>query len=226
MAIESYRGMTPKLGRDVYVHPSATVIGDVELGDAVSVWPGVVIRGDVNSIRIGAGSNIQDNAVLHVSHKSAAHPEGAPLVIGRQVSVGHGVILHGCTVGDECLIGMGALVMDWAVLPERILLGAGSLVPERRRLESGWLYLGRPAKAMRRNTAALDPEPPGIPASASMRRSAGPSRCSPGSGKLPTSGCLCQASTYCSCSGQPCKATGDWAISTGGKPCTEAGAVH
>jgi carbonic anhydrase/acetyltransferase-like protein (isoleucine patch superfamily) len=153
MAIESYRGMTPKLGRDVYVHPSATVIGDVELGDEVSVWPGVVIRGDVNAIRIGAGSNIQDNAVLHVSHRSAAHPDGAPLLIGRRVSVGHGAILHGCSVGDECLIGMGALVMDWAVLPERVLIGAGSLVPERRTLESGWLYLGRPAKAARRLSA-------------------------------------------------------------------------
>jgi carbonic anhydrase/acetyltransferase-like protein (isoleucine patch superfamily) len=153
MAIESYRGMTPKLGRDVYVHPSATVIGDVELGDAVSVWPGVVIRGDVNSIRIGAGSNIQDNSVLHVSHKCAAHPEGAPLVIGRRVSVGHGVILHGCTIGDECLIGMGALVMDWAVLPGHVLVGAGSLVPERRQLESGWLYLDRPARAARQLSA-------------------------------------------------------------------------
>jgi carbonic anhydrase/acetyltransferase-like protein (isoleucine patch superfamily) len=149
MAIESFRGMTPKLGHDVYVHPSATVIGDVELGDGVSVWPGVVIRGDVNFIRVGAGSNIQDNAVLHVSHKSAASPDGAPLRIGRQVTVGHGVILHGCTVGDECLIGMGSIVMDGAVLPGRVLLGAGSLVPERQVLESGWLSMGRPARAVR-----------------------------------------------------------------------------
>jgi len=149
MAIETYRGLCPRLGLNVYVHPSATVIGDVELGDGVSVWPGAVIRGDVNAIRIGAGSNIQDNSVLHVSHRSTANPEGAPLVIGCRVTVGHGVILHGCTIGDECLIGMGSLVMDGAVLPGRVLLGAGSLVPEGGLLESGWLHLGRPARAAR-----------------------------------------------------------------------------
>jgi carbonic anhydrase/acetyltransferase-like protein (isoleucine patch superfamily) len=154
MAIESYQGMTPKLGRDVYIHPSATVIGDVELGDGVSVWPGVVIRGDVNSIRIGAGSNIQDNSVLHVSHRSTANPEGAQLVIGCRVTVGHSVILHGCSIGDACLIGMGSLVMDGAVLQGRVLLGAGSLVPEGGLLESDWLHLGRPARAVRRLTAA------------------------------------------------------------------------
>ena len=149
MAIESYRDHTPRLGRDVYIHPSATVIGDVVLGDDASVWPQVTIRGDVHFIRIGAGSNIQDGAVLHVSRPSARNPDGAPLVIGARVTVGHGVILHGCTIGDECLIGMGCLVMDRAVLEPRVLLGAGSLVPEGRTLESGWLYLGRPAKAVR-----------------------------------------------------------------------------
>jgi len=113
----------------------------------------VVIRGDVNHIRIGARSNIQDNAVLHVSHRRAADPEGAPLIIGCDVTVGHAAILHGCTIGDECLIGMGSLVMDKAVLQPRVLLGAGSLVPERAVLESGWLYLGRPAWAVRRLTA-------------------------------------------------------------------------
>lgn len=149
MAIESYRGIRPRLGRNVYIHPAATVIGDVELGDDVSVWPGVVIRGDVNSIRIGHGSNIQDNSVLHVSHRSAANPDGAPLVIGCRVTVGHGVILHGCSIGDECLIGMGSLVMDGAVLEERVLLGAGSLVPEGGQLRSGWLHYGRPVRAVR-----------------------------------------------------------------------------
>lgn len=144
----------PRLGRDVYVHPSATVIGDVVLGDRVSLWPNVVVRGDVNSIRIGAGSNIQDGSILHVSHRRASAPAGAALHIGQDVSVGHGVILHGCTVQDECLVGMGALVMDKAVLEPRVLLGAGSLVPEGRVLQSGWLYLGRPARAVR----ALDAE--------------------------------------------------------------------
>lgn len=152
MPIETYQNFQPRLGAGVYLHASATVIGDVELGDAVSVWPGVVIRGDVNRIRVGARSNIQDNSVLHVSHRRAADPEGSPLLIGRDVTVGHAVILHGCVIGDECLIGMGSLVMDKAVLEPRVLLGAGSLVPEGRVLESGWLYLGRPAKAARRLT--------------------------------------------------------------------------
>ena len=152
MSVEPFRNFQPRLGAQVFIHPSATVIGDVELGDAVSVWPGVVIRGDVNRIRIGARSNLQDNSVLHVSHRSAADPEGSPLLIGSDVTVGHAVILHGCTIGDECLIGMGSLVMDKAVLQPRVLLGAGSLVPERTVLESGWLYLGRPARAVRRLT--------------------------------------------------------------------------
>ncbi len=154
MAIEPYKDIAPTLGKDVYVHAAATVIGDVALGEGVSVWPGAVIRGDVNFIRVGAGSNIQDNAVLHVSHRSASNPEGAPLVVGSRVTVGHGVILHGCTIGDACLIGMGAIVMDRAVVQPRVLLGAGSLVPEGRVLEGGWLYLGRPAKALRRLSEA------------------------------------------------------------------------
>jgi carbonic anhydrase/acetyltransferase-like protein (isoleucine patch superfamily) len=149
MAIESYRDHLPRLGRDVYVHPAATVIGDVELGDEVSVWPGVVIRGDVNHIRIGARSNVQDGSILHVSRPSTRNPGGAPLLVGRAVSVAHAVVLHGCAIGDECLIGMGSLVMDRAVLEPRVLLGAGSLVPEGAVLQSGWLYFGRPARAVR-----------------------------------------------------------------------------
>ncbi|MFN3593827.1 MAG: gamma carbonic anhydrase family protein [Thiobacillaceae bacterium] len=150
MAIEAFAGILPKMGRGVFVHPTATVIGDVTLGDAVSVWPGAVIRGDVNRIRVGEASNIQDNAVLHVSHRRPEDPDGAPLVIGARVTVGHGVILHGCTVGDECLIGMGALVMDHAVIEPQVLLAAGSLVTERQVLAGGWLYLGRPARPVRR----------------------------------------------------------------------------
>ncbi|WP_240754772.1 gamma carbonic anhydrase family protein [Parasulfuritortus cantonensis] len=150
MSIDSYKGVAPTLGAAVYVHPSASVIGDVVLGDGVSIWPGVVVRGDVNHIRIGAGSNVQDNSVLHVSRPSPAHPGGAPLVLGRRVTVGHACILHGCEIGDECLIGMGAIVMDRAVLQPQVLVGAGSLVSEGRVLESGWLYLGRPARPVRR----------------------------------------------------------------------------
>lgn len=147
--IAPYLHTLPRLGARVFVHATATVIGDVVLGDDVSVWPGTVIRGDVNAIRIGAGTNVQDLSVLHVSHKSSWDPDGAPLVIGSNVTIGHKVILHGCTIGDECLIGMGAIVMDKVVVQPRVLLGAGSLVPEGKVLESGHLYLGAPAKRIR-----------------------------------------------------------------------------
>ncbi len=149
MSIESYQGVTPQLGNGVYLHPSASVIGDVILGDDASVWPGTVIRGDVNAIRIGHGSNVQDLSILHVSHKSSWDPNGAPLIIGNFVTIGHKVILHGCTIGDECLIGMGAIVMDKVVVEPRVLIGAGALVPEGKVLESGYLYLGAPAKRVR-----------------------------------------------------------------------------
>lgn len=150
MAIEAFRGILPNIGRDVFIHVTATVIGEVTLADGVSVWPGAVLRGDVNFIRIGAETNIQDNAVLHVSHRRPEEPDGAPLLVGERVTLGHGVILHGCTVGDECLIGMGTLVMDHAVIEPHVLIGAGSLVTEGQVLESGWLYLGRPARQVRR----------------------------------------------------------------------------
>lgn len=154
MTIESYQGITPQLGNRVYLHPSSSVIGDVILGDDASVWPGTVIRGDVNAIRIGHGSNIQDLSVLHVSHKSSWDPGGAPLIIGNFVTIGHKVILHGCTIADECLIGMGAIVMDKVIVEPRVLVGAGSLVPEGKVLESGYLYLGAPAKRIRPLTEA------------------------------------------------------------------------
>lgn len=149
MTIESYQGTTPQIGNRVYLHPSSSVIGDVALGDDASVWPGTVIRGDVNAIRIGYGTNVQDLSVLHVSHKSSWDPGGAPLIIGNNVTIGHKVILHGCTIADECLIGMGAIVMDKVVVEPRVLVGAGSLVPEGKVLESGYLYIGTPAKRIR-----------------------------------------------------------------------------
>lgn len=147
--ISAYQGISPKLGDYVFIHPAATVIGDVILGNDVSIWPGVVVRGDVNHIRIGAGTNIQDSSVLHVSHKSSWEPAGSPLIIGDNVTIGHKVILHGCTIEDECLVGMGSIVMDKVVVQKHVLLGAGSLVPEGKVLESGYLYLGSPAKKVR-----------------------------------------------------------------------------
>lgn len=149
MNIISHHGIAPNIPASAYIHPSAQIIGEVTLGENASVWCGAVIRGDVNSIAIGAGSNIQDLSVLHVSHKSVNDPNGAPIIIGENVTVGHSVILHGCTIGDECLIGMGSIIMDKAVLEPRVLLGAGSLVPEGKTLQSGYLYLGRPAKQLR-----------------------------------------------------------------------------
>jgi carbonic anhydrase/acetyltransferase-like protein (isoleucine patch superfamily) len=147
--ISAYQGISPQLGEGVYIHPIASVIGDVILGDHVSVWPGTVIRGDVNHIRVGDGSNIQDLSVLHVSHRSSWDRDGSPLMIGNNVTIGHKVILHGCTIADECLIGMGSVIMDKAILQKHVLLGAGSLVPEGKVLESGYLYLGSPANKVR-----------------------------------------------------------------------------
>jgi carbonic anhydrase/acetyltransferase-like protein (isoleucine patch superfamily) len=148
-----FKGISPELAKGAWVHDRATVIGDVKLGAKASVWPGAVIRGDVNHIHIGAGTNVQDNSVLHVSHKTAADPIGAPLIIGDRVTIGHAVILHGCTIEDECLIGMGSIILDKAVVKKKVLLGAGSLVPEGKVLESGHLYLGRPARLVRALTA-------------------------------------------------------------------------
>lgn len=146
---EAYRDLHPSIAADAFVHTSAVVIGDVTIGALASIWCNAVIRGDVNAIRIGARSNIQDGSVLHVSHKTAADPGGAPLTIGANVTVGHLVILHGCSIGDDCLIGMGSIIMDQARLEPMVLLGAGSLVPEGKVLQSGYLYLGRPAKQIR-----------------------------------------------------------------------------
>lgn len=151
--IGRYLECAPSIGAGCYVHASAQVIGDVILAEDVSVWCNAVIRGDVNAIRVGAGSNIQDLSMLHVSHRNSENPEGADLRIGERVTVGHQVILHGCHIGNECLIGMGSIVMDKAVLEDHVMLGAGSLVPAGRRLVSGYLYLGRPAKQVRLLTA-------------------------------------------------------------------------
>ena len=148
--VTPHHGAMPVLDAGAWVHPRATVIGEVSLGRDASVWPGAVIRGDVNSIAIGEATNIQDNSVLHVSHKTPANPAGGPLLIGARVTVGHTVILHACTIEDECLIGMGSIILDRAVVQKHVLLGAGSLVPEGKVLESGHLYLGRPAKLVRR----------------------------------------------------------------------------
>jgi len=149
MPLRSFKGMTPKLGNKVFVDAMATVIGDVSMGDDCSVWPNTVIRGDMHSIRIGDRCSIQDGSILHITHASDYNPGGYPLTLGNDVTVGHMAMLHGCSIGSEVLIGMQAMVMDGAVIEEQVVLGAGSLVPPNKRLESGHLYVGRPAKKVR-----------------------------------------------------------------------------
>jgi carbonic anhydrase/acetyltransferase-like protein (isoleucine patch superfamily) len=125
------------------------VIGDVTLADDVSVWPTAVIRGDVESIQIGDGSNVQDGAVLHVSHAGDYSPTGHKLSIGKGVTIGHRAVVHGCTVGNYCLIGIGAIIMDGAIMEDYVMLGAGALVSPGKVLQSGYLYVGAPAKPIR-----------------------------------------------------------------------------
>ena len=154
MSLAAYLDDTPILGTRVFVHASAQIIGNVKIGNDSSIWCNTVLRGDVNHIVIGQCSNVQDLTMGHVSHKTPDKPNGSPLVIGDYVTVGHSVILHGCTIGNECMIGMGSIIMDDTVIPDRVMIGAGSLVSPGKVLESGMLYVGRPVKAIR----ALTPE--------------------------------------------------------------------
>ena len=150
--VRTFNGKSPRIADDAWIDPSAVIIGDVEIGPASSIWPATVVRGDIHRIRIGARTNIQDGSVLHVTHDSRFSPGGHPLIIGDGVTAGHKVMLHGCEIGDYCLIGMGAIVMDGAVLDQRLILGAGSLVPGGKVLESGYLWRGAPAQRIRELT--------------------------------------------------------------------------
>ncbi|NLS14374.1 gamma carbonic anhydrase family protein [Vibrio sp. SM6] len=148
-SLRSYKGIAPTIGFDVFIDPSSVLVGDIHIGDHSSIWPLVAARGDVNHIRIGQRSNIQDGSVLHVTHKNASNPAGYPLIIGDDVTVGHKVMLHGCTIENRVLIGMGSIVLDGAVIKHDVMIGAGSLVPPGKTLESGYLYLGSPVKQVR-----------------------------------------------------------------------------
>lgn len=147
--LKSYKGITPTLGKGVYIDESAVLYGEVSLADDVSVWPLVAARGDVNTITIGARTNIQDGSVLHVTRKSVSNPKGNPLIIGEDVTVGHKAMLHGCELGDRILVGMGSVVMDGVIVESDVIIGAGSVVPPNKRLEAGHLYVGNPAKLAR-----------------------------------------------------------------------------
>ena len=142
--ISSFKGITPDIGRGVYVADSARLVGEISIGEDSSIWHMVAARGDVNYIKIGARSNIQDGTILHVTRKSAGNPAGNPLIIGDDVTVGHKCMLHGCTLGNRILVGMGAIVMDGAVVQDDVFIGAGTVVPPNKILRSGYLYVGNP----------------------------------------------------------------------------------
>jgi carbonic anhydrase/acetyltransferase-like protein (isoleucine patch superfamily) len=148
--LRAYRDVAPRLGARVYVDPAATVIGDVELGDDVSLWPGAVVRGDVERIRIGARTNVQDTAVLHVTHDGPYSPGGFPCIVGSDVTIGHGAVVHACTVGDRCLIGMHATLLDGVVVERHAFVGAGALVAPGKVVGEGELWVGNPARCVRR----------------------------------------------------------------------------
>lgn len=153
-SLRSYKGITPTLKSKVYIDEACVLVGDISLDDDSSIWPLVAARGDVNHIRIGKRTNVQDGAVLHVTRKSKAKPDGNPLLIGDDVTIGHKAMLHGCIVGNRILVGMGAIILDGAILEDDIILGAGSLVPPGKVLKSGYLYVGSPAKQSRALTEA------------------------------------------------------------------------
>jgi carbonic anhydrase/acetyltransferase-like protein (isoleucine patch superfamily) len=141
--IRPYRGVYPKIAASAYIDPSAQVIGDVECGERSSVWCNVTIRGDVNYIRIGEESNVQDNSVIHVEH------DVFPTILGNRVTVGHSATLHGCVIEDDCLIGIGAIILNGAKIGKGTVVAAGALVPEGMEIPPGSMVMGVPAKVRR-----------------------------------------------------------------------------
>ena len=141
--IKKLNGHTPKFGKNCFLADNAAIIGDVEMGNDCSIWFGAVLRGDVHSIRIGNKVNIQDNATIHATYKKS------PTNIGNNVSIAHNAVIHGCTIKDNVLIGMGAIVLDDAVVESNTIVAAGSVVTKGTVVESGWVYAGTPAKKMK-----------------------------------------------------------------------------
>ena len=149
--IRAFQGVSPIIGEGTYVDEAATVIGDVVLGDDVSIWPGTVVRGDVNYIRIGSRTNVQDGTIIHVTHDGPyGKPGGFATVIGEDVTIGHAAVIHACVIEDACLIGMGATVLDGALIKKNGFVGAGAVIPPGKVVESGELWLGNPAKCVRK----------------------------------------------------------------------------
>lgn len=159
MTIRKFENHTPNIHSSAYIDETALVSGEVKIGEDSSVWPMTVIRGDVNYIKIGKRTNIQDTSVLHVTHASNEHSVkvtntqiGYPLIIGDDVTVGHKALLHACTIGNRVLVGMGSIVMDGVVIEDETIIAAGSLVPPKKVLESGYLWIGSPVKKARELT--------------------------------------------------------------------------
>jgi carbonic anhydrase/acetyltransferase-like protein (isoleucine patch superfamily) len=150
--VRPFERHTPTIDPQAWLDPACIVIGDVHIGAGSTVWPGVVIRGDINRVRIGRATNIQDGSVLHNSHDGPFRPGGAALIIGDRVTIGHRALLHGCEIADDCLVGMGAIVMDEVVVECEVIIGAGALVPPGKVLHSGYLYTGAPARKVRELT--------------------------------------------------------------------------
>jgi carbonic anhydrase/acetyltransferase-like protein (isoleucine patch superfamily) len=153
MSTRPFENLIPRIAGSAYIDPAALVIGDVEIGADSSVWPLTVIRGDINSIKIGAYTNIQDGSILHVSHDSEYAPGGFGLRLGNRITVGHHVVLHGCEIEDMCLIGMGSIVLDGARIERGAMLAAGSLVAPGKVLEGGFLWRGSPVRRARELTS-------------------------------------------------------------------------
>ena len=149
MNIRPYKGIIPTFGNECYIDETAVFVGEIECGADVGIWPLVAARGDVNYIKIGNRTNVQDGSVLHVTRRTEKFPEGFPLIIGDDVTIGHKCMLHGCTLGNRILVGMGAIIMDGVVVEDDVFIGAGCLVPPNKTLESGYLYVGNPAKKAR-----------------------------------------------------------------------------
>lgn len=147
--IRSFNNINPEIHETAYIDEQSTVIGNVKIGKDSAIWPQVVVRGDINSITIGERTNIQDGSILHVTHASDFCPSGYSLSIGNDVTVGHSAVIHACTIKDTVLIGMGSIILDGAVINSKCMLAAGALVGPGKELESGYLYVGSPAKKLR-----------------------------------------------------------------------------
>ena len=150
---KEFKGILPKISTNSYIDENACIIGDVSIGGNCSIWPYVVLRGDMLPIKIGDNCNIQDGSILHTTHKSKYNPEGFALSIGSNVTIGHKVLLHGCKISDNTLIGMGSIVMDGSTVQSNVIVAAGSLVPQGKILESGYLWMGSPVKKIRKLTS-------------------------------------------------------------------------